>query len=59
MEKNISESPCLDLVKKLLGDLESLSAHNHSCWQEMWWKIGLFTLTIFVHGFHFPHHIFI
>lgn len=48
MERNILEFPCLDLVKKLLGDLKSLSAHNHSCWQEMWWKMKLFTLINYI-----------
>lgn len=57
-EKGILESLSLDLVKKILGNLESLSAHNHSCWQDMWWKMELFILIncVFTHGFHFPLH---
>ena len=58
-EKGILESLSLDLVKKILGNLESLSVHNHSCWQDMWWKMELFILIncVFTHGFHFPHRI--
>ena len=58
-EKGILESLSLALVKKILGDLESLSAHNHSCWQDMWWKMELFILIncVFTRGFHFPHRI--